>query len=204
MQLHRSAGWSMDLVADYDSDSEEETPANRDGSTILKSPVTKGEGDGSAITTQSKSLLECSSSSSNSEDDGDDSPRRASTTKIDASPSKSKAQEHTPLPLPEIATFVPTGESAIFKPATKGLYDSVSELPGVKRQRSVVDESAHSHHQYNIGEEQGSALSLDEDAPRKRKKRHGVTDTLKPPQRAVKPLRDQIHREQPWLKQNKR
>eukprot|EP00117_Sycon_ciliatum_P007381 scpid77896/ scgid10514/ len=200
----------MDLVADYGSDSDEDSTSS--------SPIPKQEPSSivsaTATSSSSKSLLECSgaSSSSESDDQDDDSPAGGDTTvtvHVNAAGSHepTKAETHSPLPLPNIAGFVPSGEAAIFKPPSRGLYDSVDALPGVKRRRSHDTDGQSIDNQYNTGCEhstEGLHEGEDDDSRRKRRKRYGVTDTLQPPRRAVQPLRNQIHRDQPWLKRNKR
>lgn len=225
----------MDLIGDYGSDSEGSTGNDCDESSENTPPRRHADDTCTSASEReanepSRSLLECSDEESSSGDedearesgaDGDSKPDpsqsgRISVTAQAGHKTSSKSSESVEaLPLPDLQSFVPSGEAAIFKPAQKGMYEA-DNLPGVKRLRPGEDEPEGFHHDsanaalaYNTrGLHQGYMDGPGEECPReeaddpkaKRRKRHGVTDTLLPPKRAVQQLRNQIHQDQPWMR----
>ena len=197
----------MDLVADYGSDSDSGSNSSKSGEdkqfVTVTAPCSAAE--------PTRSFLECSDDED--DDDGDSPSCKSSasgresvgTTNDDVSKTNAGSKALTvALPLPDLGTFVPSGESAIFK-STKGLYDS-DRLPGVKRRSSEALASGYQSgapvgHGYNSHADTGiEDHPEDRDGPgSKRRKRHGVTNTLLPPKRATPQLRTQIHKDQPWM-----
>ena len=108
-----------------------------------------------------------------------------------------------PLPLPNLSSFVPSGAASVFQQKERSPYESM-KLPG----RTSADRGSHDatwQPWLQQGSDQDVVAEFDHDddaepTTRKKRKRHGVTNTLEPPKKARTELRAQIHKNQPWMK----
>lgn len=104
------------------------------------------------------------------------------------------------LPLPNLKC-AETGQSSVFVSRSSGPYD-LGNLPGMRSRRQGQDKPPIQNLYHGAGKCTEPDAREDKDVERgrgKKRRRHGVTNTLEPPKKAKPGLRAQIFKSEPWL-----